>query len=76
MDVTVCGSQKGLVTGVSMANALFSGATLGLVVLPLMIFHQMQLMACAALAQRYAVGQAMRQVANGGLSDRTRAARS
>ena len=30
-----------------MANALFAGATLGFVVLPLMIFHQMQFMACA-----------------------------
>jgi solute carrier family 10 (sodium/bile acid cotransporter), member 7 len=74
--IMFCGSQKGLVTGVSMANVLFSGAMLGLVVLPLMIFHQLQLMACAALAQRYAVGQAMRQVANTGLSDRTRAAGS
>jgi sodium/bile acid cotransporter 7 len=27
---------------------------LGLIVLPLMIFHQMQLMACAALARHYA----------------------
>jgi solute carrier family 10 (sodium/bile acid cotransporter), member 7 len=37
-----------------MANALFAGASLGLTVLPLMIFHQMQLMACATLARRYA----------------------
>jgi sodium/bile acid cotransporter 7 len=27
---------------------------LGLIVLPLMIFHQIQLMACAVLARRYA----------------------
>jgi sodium/bile acid cotransporter 7 len=33
---------------------LFAGHPLGLIVLPLMIFHQMQLMACAALARRYA----------------------
>jgi sodium/bile acid cotransporter 7 len=39
-----------------MANALFAGASIGLVVLPLMIFHQLQLMACAALARRYARG--------------------
>lgn len=38
-----------------MANALFAGASVGLVVLPLMIFHQLQLMACAALARRYAL---------------------
>jgi solute carrier family 10 (sodium/bile acid cotransporter), member 7 len=52
--IVFCGSKKSLVTGIPMANALFAGASLGLVVLPLMIFHQMQLMACATLARRYA----------------------
>jgi solute carrier family 10 (sodium/bile acid cotransporter), member 7 len=47
-----------------MANALFAGAPLGLLVLPLMVFHQMQLMACAALARRYALGQPEREVAD------------
>ncbi len=54
--IVFCGSKKSLVTGIPMANALFAGASLGLVVLPLMIFHQLQLMACATLARRYAVG--------------------
>ena len=49
-----CGSKKSLATGVPMANVLFSGAVAGLVILPLMIFHQLQLMACAYLARRYA----------------------
>ena len=53
--IVFCGSKKSLVTGIPMANALFSSATLGLVVLPLMIFHQLQLMACATLARRYAL---------------------
>ena len=53
--IVFCGSKKSLVTGIPMANALFSGAPLGLVVLPLIIFHQLQLMACAALARRYAL---------------------
>jgi sodium/bile acid cotransporter 7 len=52
--IVLCGSQKGLVTGIAMANALFAPATVGFVVLPLMIFHQMQFMVCAALAQRFA----------------------
>jgi predicted Na+-dependent transporter len=51
-----CGSKKSLVTGIPMANALFVGPSIGLVVLPLMIFHQLQLMASAALARRYALG--------------------
>jgi sodium/bile acid cotransporter 7 len=37
-----------------MANVLFAGHTVGLIVLPLMLFHQIQLIACAALARRYA----------------------
>jgi sodium/bile acid cotransporter 7 len=49
-----CGSKKSLATGVPMANVLFSGAVVGLVILPVMIFHQLQLMVCAYLARRYA----------------------
>jgi sodium/bile acid cotransporter 7 len=52
--IMFCGSKKSLVTGIPMANVLFAGQALGLVVLPLMIFHQLQLMACAALARHYA----------------------
>ena len=37
-----------------MAKVLFAGGALGAVVLPLMLFHQLQLMVCAVLAQRYA----------------------
>jgi solute carrier family 10 (sodium/bile acid cotransporter), member 7 len=60
--IVFCGSKKSLVTGIPMATALFAGASLGVLVLPLMIFHQMQLMACATLARRYALGQAEREV--------------
>jgi sodium/bile acid cotransporter 7 len=48
-----CGSKKSLVSGVPMAGALFAPAQVGLIVLPLMIFHQLQLFLCAALAGRY-----------------------
>jgi len=37
-----------------MAGIFFPPAAVGLMVLPLMIFHQIQLMACAFIAQRYA----------------------
>jgi sodium/bile acid cotransporter 7 len=40
-----------------MANILFPAATVGLVILPVIVFHQIQLMVCAALARRWA-GQA------------------
>jgi solute carrier family 10 (sodium/bile acid cotransporter), member 7 len=52
--IVFCGSKKSLVAGIPMANVLFAGQALGLIVLPLMIFHQVQLMACAALARHYA----------------------
>lgn len=37
-----------------MATVLFAGQPIGLIMLPLMVFHQAQLMACSALASRYA----------------------
>lgn len=48
------GSKKSLATGLPMANILFPAASVGIMVLPLMIFHQIQLMVCAVLARRYA----------------------
>lgn len=52
--ITFCGSKKSLASGVPMANAIFAGQNVGAIVLPLMLFHQIQLMACAVIAQRYA----------------------
>lgn len=49
-----CGSKKSLASGVPMAGVLFSASQLGAIILPLMIFHQIQLMVCAVLARRYA----------------------
>ncbi|MFD5735603.1 bile acid:sodium symporter family protein, partial [Streptomyces sioyaensis] len=53
--ITFAGSKKSLAAGLPMASVLF-GAQAGLVVLPLMLFHQMQLMVCAVLAKRMAAG--------------------
>lgn len=52
--IVFCGSKKSLANGIPMANVLFPTAVMGMMVLPLMIFHQLQLMICAVLAQRYA----------------------
>ncbi len=49
-----CGSKKGLVTGVPMAKVLFPAAQVGVIILPLILFHQIQLIACALIARRYA----------------------
>ncbi len=53
--VVFCGSKKSLASGAPMAAALFPPASAGLAILPLMLFHQIQLMACAVIAQRYAM---------------------
>lgn len=47
------GSKKSLSQGITMAKIIFASHTVGAAVLPLMVFHQIQLMACAALAQRW-----------------------
>jgi sodium/bile acid cotransporter 7 len=49
-----CGSKKSLASGVPMAGVLFPPAQVGLVILPLMLFHQLQLIACALIARRLA----------------------
>lgn len=49
-----CGSKKSLASGLPIASVLFAGPAIGFMVLPLMLFHQVQLMACALLANRYA----------------------
>ena len=48
-----CGSKKSLASGLPMATVLFSGPQLGLILLPLMLFHQVQLIVCAVLARHY-----------------------
>ncbi|MGL9722247.1 bile acid:sodium symporter family protein [Sodalis sp. (in: enterobacteria)] len=58
ITIVFCGSKKSLANGIPMANVLFPAAIVGTLVLPLMIFHQVQLMVCAVLAQRYARKQA------------------
>jgi len=54
ITIVFCGSKKSLASGIPMAKVLFASHAVGAIVLPLMLFHQMQLMVCAVLAQRYA----------------------
>ncbi len=52
--ITFCGSKKSLASGVPIATVIFAGQSIGSIVLPLMLFHQIQLMVCAVIAQKYA----------------------
>lgn len=63
--IIFCGSKKSLSQGVTMAKVIFASHGAGAVILPLMVFHQIQLMVCAALAQRW-----------GGRADSVRPSRS
>lgn len=64
--IVFCGSTKSMASGIPMANILLPGQALGLIVLPLMLFHQLQLFAFATLAQRYARRPAGKTQAFGG----------
>lgn len=54
ITIVFCGSKKSLASGIPMAKVLFPAPALGAIVLPLMLFHQIQLFTCAVLARRYA----------------------
>ena len=54
-DATVvlfCGSKKSLASGLPMALVFFGTGAVGLIMLPLIIFHQIQLFVCAVIASR------------------------
>nr|WP_323746422.1 bile acid:sodium symporter family protein [Catenulispora pinisilvae] len=53
VTLVFCGSKKSLASGLPMAAVLFPGHELSLMVLPLMLFHQIQLMVCTVLARRW-----------------------
>ena len=52
--IQFCGTKKSLATGLPMAAVIFGSSNVGLLILPLMIFHQVQLIMCAWLSARYA----------------------
>lgn len=54
VTIVFCGSKKSLASGLPMATVLFGGPQAALVLLPLMLFHQMQLIVCAVIARRRA----------------------
>ncbi len=56
ITIVFCGSKKSMATGIPMASVLFAGGAVGPAILPLMVFHQIQLMVCAVMAQQYATG--------------------
>lgn len=59
--VLFCGSQKSLASGLPLSAILFHGPLAGVVILPVIMYHAMQLIVCAAIARRLAkrAGQAV-----------------
>ncbi|MFD1662374.1 bile acid:sodium symporter family protein [Streptomyces caeni] len=62
--IQFAGSKKSLASGLPMASVLF-GTQASLAVLPLMLFHQMQLMVCAVIAKRRSRDPQPRPAASG-----------
>lgn len=55
ITAAICGSQKSLANGAPIGAILFAGhPAFGLILLPLILYHQVQLVVCTLLAQRYA----------------------
>ncbi|MFI6469968.1 bile acid:sodium symporter family protein [Streptomyces sp. NPDC050516] len=52
-----CGSNKSLASGLPMATVLFPAERVGIVILPLMLYHTIQLVACAWLARRWSTNR-------------------
>ena len=51
--IQFCGTKKSLATGLPMAAVIFPQSA-AVIILPLMVFHQIQLMVCSVRASRYA----------------------
>ena len=50
-----CGSKKTMASGMPMAKLLFGGQpAMGVLILPIMIYHQVQMFVCTVMARRYA----------------------
>lgn len=67
VTIVFCGSTKSLASGLPIASVLFAGKDVGLAVLPLMLYHTLQLMVCAAVARRWSgrpVGEDQRPVSS------------
>jgi sodium/bile acid cotransporter 7 len=50
--VLLCGSKRSLASGLPMTLVFFGTRAVGLIMLPLMLFHQIQLFVCAVIATR------------------------
>lgn len=50
-----CGSKKSLVNGAPIAKVIFAASpALGVIMLPLLVYHPLQLILCSVIARRYA----------------------
>lgn len=51
--IQFCGTKKSLASGLPIATVLFPHESLALIILALVIYHQVQLVVCGAMASRY-----------------------
>lgn len=48
-----CGSEKSLTIGLPMSAILFTGPLAGVVIIPVIVYHQLQLIVCSIVARRF-----------------------
>jgi sodium/bile acid cotransporter 7 len=48
--ILFCGSVKSLASGAPMAKVLFPGSATAIVLVPVMLYHSLQLLVCASIA--------------------------
>ncbi|GAA4444714.1 bile acid:sodium symporter family protein [Phytohabitans houttuyneae] len=53
VTIVFCGSKKSMATGLPMAAVMFGPAAAAVLVVPLILFHQIQFVVCAILARRW-----------------------
>ncbi|QDH16883.1 bile acid:sodium symporter family protein [Swingsia samuiensis] len=53
ISLQFCGSKKSLASGIPMASIIFPHHEVGIIVIPLIIYHQIQLFVCTILARKY-----------------------
>ncbi|HET7267163.1 MAG TPA: bile acid:sodium symporter family protein [Oleiagrimonas sp.] len=61
ITIVFCGSKKSLAAGAPMAKVLFASSAFGAMLLPVMIYNQMQIMVGAFIARHYAKRKTVRR---------------
>lgn len=54
ITIRFCGTMKSLATGLPMAKIMFPADQVGMIIMPLLAYHLIEMIVCAVIARRYA----------------------